>query len=135
MSPKPEQPPSTGIDLRRSDSLANVYSNHTHLESSGWDVKIIFGEIDQSIGPNTVVQHTAITMPWGQAKILAYFLQIHLAAHEVALGRVQIAPNIIPNIPEPGKEEKDLPKAKQLYEIWTKLHDDFMAANPEAVKT
>jgi len=133
VKPEPQQP-GAPIEFRKSDSLANVYANHSLLQSTGWDIKVIFGEVDQSISPNTVVQHTAVTLPWTQAKILAYFLQIHLAAHEVALGRVAIPQGVIPDIPVPPRDAKDPLQAQQLYKVWSQLHDAFLAANPEAAK-
>jgi len=125
--------PLARTDYRRSDDFRAVYANNSFLEFTAWDLKLIFGQTDSSITPSTVVQHTAITLPWAQVKILAYFMQIHLAAHELDHGRVIIPTGIIPAVTEPDKETaKEWPNSMNLYKIWSKVHADFIAANPEA---
>jgi hypothetical protein len=121
------------IQRQRSESFRSVYANNSFLELSAWDVKINFGEIEQSIDPNTIINHTAITMPWAQAKILAYFLQVHVAAHEIDHGHLVIPVGVIPGVPAPDQETlKQWPNATRVYQAWTKLHDEFIVANPEA---
>ncbi|MGB9203418.1 MAG: hypothetical protein WCB94_05515 [Terriglobales bacterium] len=126
------QPPS-GIEFRRSEGFRNEYANNTFLESTAWDLKVIFGQADLAISPNTVVQHTGITLSWPQVKILLYFLQIHLTVHEVDYGRLTIPKGVIVDVPVPDKETlKQYPNAMQIYKEMCKVHDDFLAANPEA---
>jgi hypothetical protein len=122
------------LDYRNSDDFRSVYANHSVLEYSAWDLKLIFGETDQTISVNTIVQHTAVRLSWPQIKILSYFLQIHLAAYESDQGRLKVPAGVIPGIIPPDTETaKKFPNARKVYEAWTKLHDDFLAANPEAV--
>lgn len=60
-------------------------------------MKIIFGELEQSIG--SVEQHTAVTIPWTAAKLLIYYLATQVVAHEIANGKIVIPPGVMP--PEP----------------------------------
>jgi hypothetical protein len=120
-------------DHRRSEEFQSKYANNVFLQSTAWDLTMNFGEVDQTIGPNTVIQHTGVTLPWPQVKILQYYLQVHLAAHELDHGRITIPKGVIVDIPAPTKEQiKEYPNAVQLHNIWSKLHDDFLTANPEA---
>jgi hypothetical protein len=98
------------------------------LESSNWDLKVTFGHLEQSLGPNEVTQTTAITIPWAQAKVFHYFLTLHLIAHETELGRLVIPSGII------GEFPKELPAGanKEGYQKALKFAEQFMAENPEA---
>src|ERR1700680_2074736 len=107
----------SAIDYRKTDDFAAGYANNVFLEGSLWDLKLVFGQNDQQIGQNAVVQHTAITIPWPQIKVLTYFLQNHLAAHEIANGRLIIPPNVIPPVVAgevPRELLKDNPKLPEI---------------------
>ncbi len=120
------------INYQKSDSFRTGYANNTYLENTAWDLKLLFGEVDQSKGDNVVVQHTAITIPWPQAKVLLYFLSMHVMFRELELGRITIPPDVI-NEPMPPEESlaKKFPNSMKLYEATKKLYDDFMARNPD----
>jgi hypothetical protein len=105
------------IVRQRTDDFISRYANYSHIESSLWDSKIIFGQTDAPLG-NTVPVHSAITVPWPQLKVLSYFLGIHLAAYEADNGRIKIPPGIVPPAP--------------LGSVFRKLYDEFIAENPEA---
>src|SRR5689334_3796431 len=76
------------IEFKRSEDFVELYANNVKFESSVWDLKLVFGELDQSLGPNVVVQHTAITIPWPQIKLLLFGLNISLTEHEGRAGRI-----------------------------------------------
>jgi hypothetical protein len=120
--------PKSSIQFTRADDLVTDYANHTQLESSNWDLKVTFGHLEQSLGPNDVIQTTAITLPWPQAKVFHYFLTLHLVAHEAELGRLIIPTGIIPEFP------KEAPAGvnKEGYQKALKFCEEFMAENPEA---
>jgi len=131
----PAKPPSEDVNYQRSESYRNEYANNTFLEHSAWDLKFNFGQLDQSIGPNVVVQHTGITMPWLQVKVLLYFLQIHLATYETLNGRIKVPGGVINPVSSPDKEmAQDYPSSVDIYKVMNKIYEDFMAANPEAAK-
>jgi hypothetical protein len=109
--------PDKEIVRQRTEDFVSRYANYSHIESSLWDSKILFGQTDQTLG-NTVPVHTAMTFPWPQLKVLAYFLSVHLAAHEADNGRIKVLTGIIP---EPS------PTA-----IFRGMYEKFIAENPEA---
>ena len=97
----PEQnTPSGPINLERSEDFASFYANHIWYENSVWDLKLLFGEVDQS-KTNTVLQHTGITLSWLQVKLLIYFLQVNLAFNELQNGNVNIPLSVMPPAPDP----------------------------------
>ena len=117
-----------GIEYKRREDFAEFYVNNAQFLSSSWDLKVVLGELDQTLGPNVVVQHSAITMPWSHAKLMAFFLLVHVTGHESETERILVPKGIIPEFPEeppPGTSEKTAKALRKLYE-------DFIAANPEA---
>lgn len=123
-----------GSTFERSEDYRDVYANNSQLASSLWELRIIFGQTEPSVGPDGVLQHTSLRLPWPQAKVLAYFLQLHILGEEMEHGRIVIGAGIIPELPaNPPKEllERNPDAAKQ-WTLMRKHYDDFMAANPEA---
>ncbi|HEV7674748.1 MAG TPA: DUF3467 domain-containing protein [Candidatus Angelobacter sp.] len=139
MSPKNKETPSptpiakSGIEFSRVEDFSELYANNVMFESSLWDMKLVFGQTDQNIGPNAIVQHTAVTIPWAQAKVLAYTLSLALADQEARSGRIQLKKGIIGEFPE------QMPKAlrdsgemsEETWKALRKMQQDFVAANPE----
>lgn len=115
-------------DFVRTSDFVSSYANSFILESSTWDLKLIFGQLDQSTTPNTVQQHLAVTLPWTQVKLLSYYLRVHLKAEEMQDGKIHIRPDVRPNEPDPPTEEqaKD-PSYMELYEFVKKLREEFIA--------
>ena len=125
------------IDFEKADNFKDSYANNVLLQSSLWDIRLIFGNLDQQISMNTVVQYESVTLPWAQAKVLHYFLGMHLASHEINNGRIQIPPGIIGPISEhPPAEVVKLapPKMEEVHEALKKIYQDFISENPEAVQ-
>ncbi len=119
-NPKNQQLPNPAPDLEED------YANNTYIETSVWDLKIIFGQINQFGKPTIEVDwHTAITMPWAQAKLLNYFLGLHIASYELQNGKIKIPPAVTP--PEAIEPQGDdlLPKA--LHELIKKRRDELLA--------
>ena len=114
----------------------DVYANNTSVELSSWDLKILFGQIDQYTGKTFVNWHTAVTMPWMQAKILAYFLRAHVTWHETQNGFMKVPSSLIPpKLELPVDAEGEV---KQWYEFTQKLHEETFgptaaATSPSAV--
>ncbi|HEY6348503.1 MAG TPA: DUF3467 domain-containing protein [Candidatus Angelobacter sp.] len=137
MSPQKEK---TGIeedqsksDFQRSEDFADVYANNLRFEVSNWDLKLLFGQLEQSLGPQAVVQHTGVTIPWQQVKLTSYFLSIHVIVHEAQAGRIKILPTLVPEVAKQlPKELKDSGITEEHWKTVRKLYEDFIAANPEA---
>ena len=130
---KSESKPQPGILFKHDEDFLNRYANNVFLESTFWDLKITFGQTDSSAGPNGVIQHTAITLPWGYAKVLSYILQLHLAGREVEDGRIPLPKGILAPPPtEPSKEQMDSMKhPKEWLATMHKMWNEFVTANPE----
>lgn len=117
------------IGLEPTDDFVTSYANHVFLEASFWDLKLIFGQLDQSVEPLAVAQHTAVTLPWAQAKILSHLLRVQLVAHEMTNGKISLPKNILPSEVEPPTEKmlKEEPHAQRMYEEFKKLRDELLA--------
>jgi len=116
------------ITLEHTDSFFSAYANNAYFESSTWDLKIIFGQLDQSSTPNSIKQNVAVTLPWAQAKIMVYYLRLHIAAEEIADGKIHIRPDVMPTEPPPPTpEQASDPTFMKLYEFATKLRQEFIA--------
>lgn len=112
------------------------YANNAMFETTSWDLKIVFGQTDLSIGPNVVMQHTAITLPWPYVKIFSYLLQIHVAAHEAENGHVEVPKNIVVSPSSQLTEEMAslLKHPQEGREAVERIWKEFLAANPELEK-
>ena len=98
-----EPTPTSQSPGQQEEELTSDYANNTYFEPTVWDLKILFGE--WSGRANSVDWHTSITLPWAQAKLLAYYLGINIAARELRQGRIQIPDTVIPpEIPPPTPE-------------------------------
>lgn len=131
----PEKVAPTTIEYKRlpDDKFFEGYANNVLLESNAWDLRLIFGKIDLAKGANTVVQHSAMTLPWSQIKVGIYFLQYHLAVHEIINGKVNVPKGVIsPPVPPTEDEEKEDPRTRKAFEALKELFRQFSEANPEA---
>jgi hypothetical protein len=106
-----------------------AYANNVYYESSSWDLKLIFGQLDQTGGKVKVVQHSAITVPWAQAKLMVYWLKGQIEAHELVNGKIHVPPPVIPPPLPPMTEEikKSDPNAEAVYGIFDRLRTEFIA--------
>jgi hypothetical protein len=134
MALKPEETPDSTellkpLEYRRSDDFMRRYSNNTFLEGSVWDLKILFGELDQKLGTNVVTQHTAVTLSWAQAKVLFHFLRVHLAGYEAEHGRLKIPKHILTEISSAPPENVE----PHIWEAVYKAYKQTLTENPGTV--
>jgi hypothetical protein len=106
--------------------LDPVYANSSVLELSVFDLKLIFGQIEQHTGKTVVDWHTAVTIPWMQSKILSYWLRLQIGWYERSYGTVTVAENVKPPKPEIPVDGTDA--AKQYYEWAQKVHEEIFGA-------
>ena len=133
MASEKTTPQTKAIPYKKSEDFEERYSNNVLLESSLWDLRLIFGKLDQQVPGNVIDQFCAITLPWAQAKVLHYFLGIHLAGHELHNGRVQIPTGIIPAVPDSLTADfASDPKSQEIHDVFKAAYDEFIAENPEA---
>jgi|SRR5665213_23619 len=119
---KPASPASAMPSVRATD-FAEKYANNVRFESSVWELKAFFGTLDQGAPdpkayPPSVKFHTSISLPWTQAKLMAYGACINVLWHERLNGRIPVLPSGAP--PSVEKMVSDLgstPDGKKLIEL------------------
>jgi hypothetical protein len=116
-----------GGGYRRADEFYFDYANNIFLEGSVWDLKLVFGQLDQSTNPITTEQRSAVTIPWMQAKILNYLLSLHVLGYEMANGKIIVPDSVIPpEAPPPTEEAKKAdPNLVKFYEKMNELREQF----------
>ena len=109
------------------DDYFEVYANQALYEASAWDLKIIFGILDQSTGVARMKKTFAVNIPWTQVKLAIFYLRLQLAVEEAQDGKIQIRPGLIPPDAPPLTEEQAAePMAKELYEVYKRLREEFL---------
>jgi len=109
------------------------YANNVFFEPSAWDLKLIFGQLDQQQGKNLIRQHTAMTLSWPQIKILSFWLRGYVEFHEHLNGLIQVPENgIPPEVTPPTADQKDAdPSVEKAYEIFKRLRAELLASQPK----
>lgn len=116
------------LQFKRNEDFESLYANNVRFESSIWDLKLIFGQLDQSTGGEVIELHTAMALPWTTAKIMLYYLHVNIALHELENGKIRIPPRVFPNVPPPLSSEFDNNAlAKAAHELAVKLRAEFVA--------
>src|SRR5882724_6093981 len=99
---------SAPLQFKRVEDFISRYANNVNLEVSVWDLKLLFGELQQPLGESGFVEHhTAITIPWLQVKILSLYLQLNLLLHEAINGKINVPLNVMPPIQPPDEDVTD----------------------------
>ena len=107
------------------DDFAEIYTNNFHFELSGWDLKVILGQLSQIPDKSPIEWHTAVTMPWGAAKLLRYLLGLNIAIYESANGPIKLPPNSIPPRMSPPSGKDDTEVNRAFYALAVRLHDEM----------
>lgn len=115
------------VQFVRDEDFTNLYANHITSELSVWDLKVIFGILDQSSQPNKIVQHTAMNIPWAQVKLISYFMRIALALHEGQNGKVSIPKLLVPADPNSFANPDD-PLPPEVQDKMASIYRDFLAS-------
>jgi hypothetical protein len=88
--------PQTSPQFIRSPDFSSVYANFTRFEPTVWDLKFTFGEVvEQSDQGGVVENHTAVSMAWPAAKVMALYLVLNLAIHEHKHGVIKISDTVM----------------------------------------
>jgi hypothetical protein len=110
--------------IRRTEDFISRYANNVHFEVSVWDLKLLFSEFEQPPGETAFIQqHTAITIPWIQVKLLTILLQLNIIAHEAVNGKIAVPPHILPPISPPGPEITDPQIRAMLENVFNKFQE------------
>lgn len=126
-------PPIPPLQFERTENFVSSYANNVAFEASAWDIKLLFGQLDQASGKTSVKQHLAVTIPWPQAKLLLFWLRVQVEAAEASVkAKIPIRKDLIPpELPPPTDKEKNDPDAKEFYELYRKAREEFLASMKE----
>lgn len=120
------------VGFQRVEDFVERYANHAYYLPTAWDLTVIFGELQRdSNKPSTpeytvVEQHTSITISWPEVKMMSFYLQIQILAHELDDGTINIPTRVLP--PELSLEEKGLSTSqKRLREFYSELRAALLA--------
>ena len=120
----------------RTRDFVERYANNVRFESTFWDLKILLGVYDQSVPRPNFFVHTAMHLPWAQAKLVAYYLYMNTLFHEASSGEIPIPAGMIPDKLQLPETMKDDPKAQALVERLERLRNDlFRVESVERGKT
>jgi hypothetical protein len=111
------------------ENFSEDYANTFLFESTVWDFKLIFGQLEQTFGAGND-WHTSITMPWGVAKLISHFLHAQIVAYEMNNGRIQIPLAAMPPEPVEPTGEKDTPGNRMFYNLAVQMHR-HLASSPQ----
>ncbi|MGA2148679.1 MAG: hypothetical protein ABSH49_27360 [Bryobacteraceae bacterium] len=129
MPDDPTEKPLEKLAFTRDEDFVSLYANNVQYEPSVWDLKMVFGELDQSKGPSAVEQHTAITLSWPEAKIAAYFMLLHIVGHQARNGFIQLHNSVIPPRPDPEGPTVEV-NDKDLVRYFAWVHEQFFSGHP-----
>jgi hypothetical protein len=120
-----EDPNKTELVQAEEEELTSEYANNLFFAPNVLDLKILFGELSP-VKP-AVDWHTSMTLPWPQAKLMAYYLAINIAAHELREGPIRISASMLPpDPPPPPQSAKDDPNAQALFEMIKEHRQKFI---------
>jgi hypothetical protein len=122
---------SQGLQLRRTENFVSRYANNIQLESTAFDMKLVFGILDLSSAvPEKIAveQHTAMSISWPEVKLLIFFLRMHLGGYEAENGIVKVPLDALPP-PPPDEipEQYDNPRGRRAFDIIRKIRAEFMS--------
>jgi hypothetical protein len=123
-------PPPPSIKYERAENFTSWYANSVLHEASAWDLKFIFGQIDQTGYPTTTIkQQLAVTIPWPQAKLILFWLRFQVEFAEATVGvKIPIRKDLLPaDMPPLKPEEESDPAIKQAHDLYVKIRNEFLA--------
>ncbi|HWR16731.1 MAG TPA: DUF3467 domain-containing protein [Terriglobales bacterium] len=84
-------------DTVRTPDFKSFYANNVRFESTVFDLRLFFGELDHREDESWIIsQKASVVMAWSQAKIAALFLLVNVMAHEQQNGPVDLPANLLP---------------------------------------
>jgi hypothetical protein len=115
--------------VKKAEDFMDFYANNALLQSTLWDLRILFGQVDQTLKDSPSIYNLSVRIPWPQVKLMLYFLTLHLSGYETKNGRIKLPPGMVPEFPTcppQGGEPDD--EWRALRRVW----EQFVAENPEA---
>ena len=111
------------MQIVRDSDFTSLYASNVQFESTLWDLKMLFGEVE--IAQNKITQHTSMALSWPQAKIAAYFMTINVIFNQNRFGPIFIPPSLVPP-PPPDPNDPNLDEnAKKWARYLAWVHKQF----------
>src|SRR5438046_3194865 len=85
INPAEESGQETGIT--RAENFQKFYANNVIAEGTAWDLRLTFGQFDNVLGRQTNTQLCSVMMSFGLAKLMLFWIEAQILAHEVETGR------------------------------------------------
>lgn len=118
--------PSTLTTVRDED-FTSLYASNVQFESTLWDLRLLFGEVD--VAQSKITQHTSMALSWPMAKLVAYYALVNVIFHQNNTGQIFIPTHLLPPRADPNEPSLDVAgKRVAAYLAW--VHDQFFGATP-----
>ncbi len=105
------------------DGPFREYANNVYFDPTVWDLNVTFGQLGIRLPDAEKPKMdwtTSVTLPWGPAKVAAYYFFANLMFHEHDHGQVYVPSNLAPHVPKaPEGASEHLAKG---YAELAKLH-------------
>ena len=101
------------VTAHRPKDFPEIYANQVFYEASAWDLKLLFSVLDQSGPTPTTKTRATITIPWAQVKLMLYFLQLQVWAHEIDHEPITVPRKVWP--PDLAIPEEAIPEVQEMF--------------------
>jgi uncharacterized protein DUF3467 len=108
--------------VERSQDFIAAYANNVQVETSAWDVTLVFGQHENRQGNTSLKQRAAITLPWAELKYVCNLLLTNVAFYEFVNGSIKMPRGMTPDaFTLPGGDTNA--EVKALNERTTKIRE------------
>jgi hypothetical protein len=114
--------------IERADDFRSLYANNVIADGTAWDLRLTFGQFEKRADGSVVnTQRVSVTMPFGLAKLMMFWVELQIQVHERQMGqRVRIRPDVLPPMPP-------IPPESQNDEGYVRLHEMMEKARQQLV--
>ncbi|MGA9721239.1 MAG: hypothetical protein WBQ86_02195 [Candidatus Binatus sp.] len=127
---EPTEKPTPPSQVERAADFRTYYANNVYIESTAWDLKITFGQLDRATAPLLVKNECSVTLPWPQAKLALFWIALHVEMAEAEVGqKIPVRKDLWPQeLPEklPDNVETDAAAAERFRRIYNRLREEFL---------
>lgn len=102
--PAATTPPAPPMRFERAPDFIAAYANNVQIETTAWDVTLVFGQFDKHLGENAVRQRASVTMAWPEMKAVCNLVLGNMAFYEAMNGNIKMPPGMTPPPPQFDKE-------------------------------
>ncbi len=120
----------------KSPNFEERYANNVFFESSYWDLKLVFGILDQSAKPHPTNIHTTVNIPWVQAKMCAYVMLVNVLMQErFNAEAIRVPSGLIPTPLENALPElAATPDGAELVRVLKTIHEALFGKQPTSAE-